>query len=409
MSLSWTFLDETAPDWPIAVDRLYARPELAGQALVPAYFVKTSFVRMGGRLALLRAGDGSLLALGYLFPRSVEAGRRIYTLRLHAPHLTCNSSELLAALEPHLAPAQVVLYRPEAGYTCLPTHYRYGDFDIGAPSLAELPAIRRLRSDIWGLTEDEAYPLDLHGVEFAPATSLAARYRGEVVGFLLGFYRFGLAALEELALPYRSDLLVESQVMGVAPSYRRAGVAAALKREQARQALAQGIDIIHWTADPLQWPNAVLNFSKLRAVSGEFYRDYYPVYNTLNRVTASRLGLVWLPRSAHSAPALAGYVHTECYRLDQFPRCAILNDGPQPRPYPADALFLALEVPIDWTTLQHRDPAAAAAWRSTTDALLEACLGFTPGRYLITDVAAQDGRCYLVARRFDPTLLRPAG
>ncbi len=406
MSLSWTVIPGDAATWAAQIDALYALPAMAAQPLVPDYFVKTSFARMGGGLAVLHDGDGPApLAVGLLFPRAIVDGQPVYTLRLHAPGPLPPAEELRATLELRLAPARVVIYLPEAGRTFAPTHTSSGGFDIGAPSLAELPAIRRLRSIIWGLGESEAYPDDLHSAEFAPATSLVARRHGRVVGFLLGFFRFGLPALEGLALPYRLDMLVESQTMGVAAACRGAGVAAALKREQARQALARNLDVIHWTADPLQFPNAVLNFGKLRAVAGEFYRAYYPFQNELNRISASRLGLVWLPRSARGRAALNETARPEHHGLSRFPGCAILNDGPHPRPGPYDAPHLALEVPADWTALQRDDLHTAAAWRATSDALLETLLGFAPGRYLIGDTAIEDGQRYLVAHRFDPALL----
>ncbi len=406
MSLTWTVIGGNAATWAGQVDALYALPAMATQPLVPAYFVKTSFARMGGSLAVLHAGSRPApLGVGLLFPRTIVAGQPIYTLRLHALGPLPGLEELQATLEPHLAPARVVIYLPEVGRTFVATHRSSDTFDIGAPSVAELPAIRRLRGVIWGLGDAEAYPDDLHSAEFGPATSLVARRHGHVVGFLLGFFRFGLPALEGLPLPYRLDLLVESQTMGVAAAYRSAGVAAALKREQARQALARQLDVIHWTADPLQFPNAVLNFSKLRALAGEFYPDYYPFRNELNRITASRLGLIWLPRSARAQAALEAAPHRERHDLSRFAGCAILNDGPNPRPYRSDAPHLALEVPADWTALQRDDPRTAAAWRATSDMLLEACLGFAPGRYLIGDTALEGGRRYLIAHRFDPALL----
>lgn len=406
MSLTWTVIPGNAATWAAQVDALYALPALAAQPLVPAYFVKTSFARMGGGLAVLHGESGAApLAVGLLFPRAIAGGRPVYTLRLHALGPLPALEELRTSLEPLLTPAQVVIYLPEAGRTFVATHTVSGAFDIGAPSQAELPAIRRLRGVIWGLEESEAYPDDLHSAEFAPATSLVARRHGRVVGYLLGFFRFGLPALEGLALPYRLDLLVESQTMGVAAAYRGAGVAAALKREQARQALARNLDVIHWTADPLQFPNAVLNFSKLRALAGEFYRAYYPFQNELNRVSASRLGLVWLPRSARGRAALNETARSEHHALARFPGCAILNDGPDPRPRPHDAPHLALEVPADWTALQRDDPPLAAAWRAASDTLLETHLGFAPGRYVIGDTAIENGRRYLVAHRFDPELL----
>jgi predicted GNAT superfamily acetyltransferase len=403
MNPAWRLLDHTAPGWPAELQRLYAELAAAGAALVPAYFVQTTFVRMGGRVAAFAQDDG-LRAAALLFPRAIVDGACHYTLRLHALGPLPPDEALLAAIEP-LLPGRVLIHRPERAPAPTATHRDTGGFDLGAPAAGELRAIRELRAAIWGFGADDSFPDDLHSPAFAPATSLVARRDGQLTGFLLGFFRFGLPALERLALPYRLDLAVESQTMGVAPEWRRFGLAATLKREQARQTLDQGLDLIHWTADPLQYPNAVLNFGKLRAVAGEFMRAFYPYQNALNRVHASRLGIAWLPRSARGAAGLHDLPRVGA-GLDRFPGCAILNAGPRPLALPADdAPHLALEIPADWTALQAADPTLALAWRTATDDLLERHLGYAPGRYVVGDAVAEGERRYLVAHRFTPELL----
>ena len=94
--------------------------------------------------------------------------------------------------------------------------------------------------------------------------------------------------------------------MGVDPAQRGRGLATALKSAQAEFARQAGIDIVNWTADPLQWPNAVLNFGRLRAVAFEFLPDYYAFRNDLNRVAASRVALTWLVDSPRVRRGLAG-------------------------------------------------------------------------------------------------------
>ena len=404
MSPVWELLDHTAPGWPGAVDALYARLDPESLLLVPVYFVKTALVKLGGRLLALREGD-ELRAVALLFPRAVEAGRPLYTLRLQQLGPLPYDAALLAELAPLIAPGRALLYRPEDGRSFAPTHADAAGCELGAPSAAELLAVRRLRGAIWGLADEEGYPDDLHSAEFGPGTSLVARQGGELVGFLLGFHRFGLPALAALGLPYQLELAIESQVMGVAPALRRFGLAAALKREQARQALARGLDLVHWTADPLQYPNAVLNFGKLRAVAGEFTPAYYPFVNALNRTHASRLGISWLPRSARGRAGMADPPRNAPRGLARFPGCALLNAGLAPLAAPADAPYLALEIPADWTALQRDDAGLAAAWRTTSDALLAAQLGYAAGRYVVVDAAAEGERRYLVAQRYAPELL----
>ena len=84
---------------------------------------------------------------------------------------------------------------------------------------------------------------------------------------------------------------------GVHPDLRGRGVATILKTQQAELARQAGIDIVNWTADPLLWPNAVLNFGRLGAVAFDFVPGMYAFRNAMNRVPASRLALTWLVSS----------------------------------------------------------------------------------------------------------------
>jgi predicted GNAT superfamily acetyltransferase len=370
---------------------------------------------MGGRV-LSMSDDGGLCGAALLFPRGMAGGRRAYTLRVSLRWQVAGGrwqdqailqawQEIAPTVEQGgpRAPASVVLYRPGDARTYVATHQQLGAFDIGAPAMEELPAIREIRAAIWGVAAGDQFPSDLHSAEFGPGTSLVARAEGRLVGFLLGFYRFGgLEGLESAGVD--TSLCVESQVMGVSPDVRRGGLAAALKRAQAAEAMARGVGVIHWTADPLQFPNATLNFHKLRAVAGEFYPAFYPFTNDLNRVPASRLGIAWLPATAWGRAGLADGPRID-RGLARFPGCAVLNDGPQILGGPRGAPHIAVEIPADWTALQRDDLGAAAAWRAATDAILAEVVGFAPGRYLVADVAIEGERRYIVGHAFDLGML----
>lgn len=374
MNVSWRIYDADAADWPAQVDRLWTRAR--GEPLLPDYFVKTTFVKLGGRLLELLVDAGSA-AIGLLFPRDLVAGRRIFTLRLHAFGPLPDDAQLISALTPLIAPDMVHIYRPAEGRSFAGSHLPIGDFDLGAPAADELPAIKALHAAIWGGGDEARYPNDLHSAEFGPGTSLVARKHGTLAGFLFGFVRFGGPA-DLAAAGVATAIGIESQVMGIAPEFRRFGLAATLKRAQARAALARGIGLIRWTADPLQFANATLNFAKLRAVCGQIYPDYYPFRNALNRVPASRLALTWLPDSLYGRQGMLDVPAAR--ELSRYREVAILNDGPHRLTVRAGAPQIALEIPADWTTLQHEHEALAAAWRRTSDGLLVEHLGFAPGR-----------------------------
>lgn len=408
--MRYTLLNPNDAGWPAAVDALWAALGSPGEpTLFPPYFVKSAFVKLGGRLLAFQDEAGSLLGAGLLFPKAIVNGAPLYTLRLHALGPLPADSELIAACQELLAPARVALYRPADGQTFAPSHNDVHGFDVGAPEAGEMPAVDALQQTIWGGGPAEQYPDDMYSAEFGLGTALVARRDAELAGFLFGFVRFGeLGGLEALGLPYNTGLSIESQRMGVAPAYRRYGLAATLKRAQARQANARGIDIIHWTADPLQYANAVLNFGKLRAVAGEFYGSYYPFQNKLNRVSASRLSITWLIASARGRAGLSEAPRVEQRDLARFPACVVLNHGPEQIAAPAGASHIAVEIPADWTALQGDDPTLAVRWRATTDAILAAQLGFSSGRYLVVDAAAEGERRFLVASQFELGVLAPS-
>jgi predicted GNAT superfamily acetyltransferase len=410
MILRLELIDHIAPTWPAELAALWAALGAPyNSELLPDYFVQTTFVKMGGRALRVADADGPL-GVALLFPRGLDAGRRVYTLRVtesarrHGRSIRLEESiqALLSQLQ-MLQPHKIISYIPSMARTYTATHRQIGGFDIGAPGAEELLAIRALRAAIWGAASDTQYPDDLYSAEFGPGTALVARADGDLAGFLLGFYRFdGLDDLERAGVD--TALGIESQMMGVTPALRRAGLAATLKRAQAAEALERGIGLIHWTADPLQFPNATLNFHKLRAVAGEFYPAFYPFLNELNRVPASRFGITWLPATAWGRAGLTDRPRGD-RGLDRFPGYAILNAGPQILAGPHGAPHIAVEIPADWTALQRDDLEAAAAWRAATDAILAETVGFAPGRYLIADVAVAGERRYLVGHASDAGML----
>src|SRR5689334_22200580 len=81
-----------AADWPDELDRLRARLGApTNPTLFPAHFLKATLPKIGGAVATFRQG-GEVAGAGFLFPRALRAGRRVYTLCFHAA-----SADLAAA------------------------------------------------------------------------------------------------------------------------------------------------------------------------------------------------------------------------------------------------------------------------------------------------------------------------
>lgn len=328
-------------------------------------------------------------------------------LRFHPldPAQTFDPGEMVRLATEALPGTDVRFYNPSGPHRFAPSFERVGNVELGRPGAAEAEAIRSLQAAVWGSAPDYLYPTDIHSPDFGGASTLVARVDGRLAGYLFSFFKFDGSPLPR---PWqgvlRGDLRIESQQLAVLPEFRSHGIATALKAAQANAVCQAGLDIVNWTADPLQWPNAVLNLGRLRAVAFEFLPNYYDFRNALNRVAPSRISLTWLVASPRVQASLAA------------PGAAIVHDlaslAAQPVPFGTevaeiDALapVLAVEIPRNWTALQAEDPDQAVRWRLSTDRILAAILGSEPGKTMLTGVAEQDGRCYLIAERVTVPLL----
>lgn len=156
----------------------------------------------------------------------------------------------------------------------------------------ELMQIHRLQQEIWGLNDPAfgLYPPLMNTAIKNGGIALGAFDAGSggMVAFLFGF----------LGKEPGGPLKLCSQVMGVLPTWRKLGIAEALKQAQRRQVMEQGLPLITWTYDPLEGPNAHLNLHKLRAVSRTYWRDVYGSdFGKLNAgLPSDRLVVEWWVR-----------------------------------------------------------------------------------------------------------------
>ncbi len=388
-----TLLTPRQPDWATAVDRLYY--QLGGgnnSTLLPYHFLQVVLPQIGGHLACIQQA-GAVVGLGVLLPRQQP---NHFTLRLQ-PRSAVNGLDGAAVaylLQRYLPGAHLTLYDPTAVQSFLPTHQQLtsGEMsvDIGRPDAAEAAAIRTFQQRIWGNPPEFLYPSDIHSTDFALGTSLVARVAGVLAGFLIGFDKFGGTA---------DPVRLESQILGVLPEYRKLRIGALLKQAQAQQAAARGLQVINWTADPLQYPNAALNFGLLRAVAFDFYADYYPFRNELNRAPASRLGLTWRIGSQPVQAALQSLAPATVVNVDQASGVVRVNDGYATVDLSASAPTLAIEIPANWTALQQQDFSTAMRWRAATDSLFSHYVSRGPGKYAVTGVGSAGEQCFLIMER----------
>ena len=401
-----SLLDPQSPTWTVDVDRLYAR--LGGAEnphLFPYHFFQIVLTQIGGHVALI-GQEGVERAVALLFPRSFQNGQATYTGRIYpfGKDGLIDWSVLQATVQDAFEDADIVWYDPAQPQPYEAIHRSIGGVDIGRPDAAEAAIIRSLQQQIWGNPPEFLYPVAMHNPAFGLGTSLVARVDGQTAGFLFGFTKFGGSPLPaDWNLRFGGGLRLESQTMGVLPAYRGLRLGYLLKKVQSEDALASGVRLINWTVDPLQYPNAALNFGLLRAVTFNFTPHYYPFRNKLNRVPASRFSLTWLIDSARvrTMPLIGATATVVDLRRQPIVR---INDGWHWLYKDADTRLIAIEIPTDWTILQHENLDEALRWRTVTDQIFAHYIGRASGQYVVTDIGVDGDRRFLIAERADDAL-----
>ena len=404
------------PSWRAQLDELYAQVGGSGNAtLLPYHFLQAAFPHIGGKVLVIEQNGvrvGVLFALPTRGVAEPAANQPAYVIRPHAyPGLSIGDPAVLtAALVPVLGTEQLQFFDPAAPHAYQATHNQIGALDIGRPDAAEAAAVRQLQQTIWRSPPEFLYPIDLHSTDFPIGTSLVARVDGAVAGFLFGFYKGDKPTLPPgWAAHWRSELRIESQVMGVLPEHRGLRIGYLLKRVQGDEAQAQGIGVINWTVDPLQYANAALNFGLLRAVAFNFTPDYYPFRNELNRGPASRFSITWLIGSARVQAQPLFDARSLVIHLAHQPEIVRVNQGWQQADLACTAELIAIEIPANWTGLQQSEPDVALRWRATTDQLFSHYIGSGPDNYGVTDVGVDGERRYLIAERVSEGLWERLG
>jgi len=217
---------------------------------------------------------------------------------------------------------------------------------------ARLIAIEDLQERAWEMDPRGIVPGALMGIIASGGGVLLAAYDRDhddrPVGFVLG-----LLARRDGRLYHASHMLATD------PAYQGRGIGAALKRRQRDVALAQGLDLMTWTFDPLIARNAYLNLHKLGAISRTYYEDYYgPMDDRFNGgLPTDRLLVEW--RLNDPVPPVP-------LSLPAPPTPILVAEGGKPILRLERALVgapLSVWVPGDSTAIKERDPAAALDWR----------------------------------------------
>jgi len=230
------------------------------------------------------------------------------------------------------------------------------DIDGGA----EMRAVEELQQEVWGLPDLDVVPLTHLVATTAAGGVLLGAFEGKT---LIGF-AYGFVSYEHGTVAHHSHMLA------VKPAFRNFNLGHRLKLAQRERVLAQGINVMTWTFDPLQSLNAHFNFNKLGVVSDQYFINFYgdDAASFLLRNGTDRLWVTWLltSRRVHERLAQAN-VELEFERA--VPLVQLGADDSPHRHGLAVALSheqALIEIPADINDLERRSSELAFAWREAT-------------------------------------------
>ncbi len=224
-------------------------------------------------------------------------------------------------------------------------------------SIPEIRAVEEVQRDVWRVADLEILP----ALALIPLCEIGAVLIGAFDGNRLAGFVLAFPGHEHGRLTLHSDMLA------VRPEYRSLGLGYQLKLAQRDRALANGVDVVTWTFDPLQSLNAKLNFGKLGVTSDRYLMDYYgETTSFLHSFGTDRLWVTWKLRSEHVTERINGGSFTNPDR-PAHPILRVTDDlEPVQQSYRPSDPDLTIEIPVGINELAKRSPAHARRWREAT-------------------------------------------
>jgi predicted GNAT superfamily acetyltransferase len=241
-------------------------------------------------------------------------------------------------------------------------------------TIEEFRQVVALEQAIWGYTDlgdIVTVPVFVFTVHRGATLIGAFAPDGRMVGFA-----YGVIGLRE------GRPMQWSHMAGVLPEFR-GGLGLRLKLAQRERALAQGLDLIEWTFDPLQSMNAHFNFAKLGGVSEEYAVNFYgESTSALHKGTPTdRLVISWRITEPHVLRRLEpAALRARAHEVSAAPVVnATVMEGEGRK---SSAMNLALddrrvwiEVPTGFTEMQQQAPERALRWRLDVRDMFQAYFG----------------------------------
>jgi predicted GNAT superfamily acetyltransferase len=225
--------------------------------------------------------------------------------------------------------------------------------------------------------------------------------QNQMLGFVFGF----------LGIASDGHLKHCSHMLGIRPDVQHKNIGYRLKRFQRQYVLKQGWDLITWTYDSLECPNAMLNIAKLGGIVRTYIQNMYGSWEEgLNRgLVTDRFEVEWwlnsprvravieskAARGTFQAAYEAGAKDVLSVRRDAN---GLLHPVEPILDFNADRVLI--EVPADFQTLKTTSMELAQNWRQVTRSLFTQYFarGYVVVDYLSQVAESQRRNMYLLAR-----------
>lgn len=227
----------------------------------------------------------------------------------------------------------------------------------------DMAAAEALQQEVWGSPDREVVPV----VELISAATAGGCVAGAFEGEAMVGFVYGIWGLRDARFYHYSRMLA------VTKRLRGRGLGLRLKLHQREHTLGRGVNLMRWTYDPLEGPNAALNVGKLGVVADEYIENYYGFkHDALNRgMPTDRFFVKWFLddpgtidriEGRRPVPPVGVLLETGAPLLDAVAR----EDGflePAVRPLAETATGLRMEIPPDIQAVKASDLDLALRWR----------------------------------------------
>ena len=230
--------------------------------------------------------------------------------------------------------------------------------------IAEMREVESLQKEVWECEDRDIVPLSILAATRETGGILVGAFDGlSLIGFAYSFI-----GLEVERMAHHSHMLA------VRPAYRNFNLGYQLKLAQRDRALAQGINQMTWTFDPLQSLNAHFNFAKLGVVADAYKINFYgeTTSSFLHQIGTDRLWVTWPLNSNRVRERLQTKDQSRVSNLALAAIACLVQVGPNNVPQRGRASEIAghndvaIEIPADINALQRESPELAIRWREAT-------------------------------------------